>query len=65
MHGAVVVGPIMESLGEKQAKRCLTEFSAVPAYNPYKRIIGKIVYNEQDVNLAMVRAGYAWWYRKY
>jgi len=24
----------MESLGEKQAKKCLTEFSAVPAYNP-------------------------------
>jgi hypothetical protein len=26
---------IMESLGEKQAKRCLTEFSGIPAYTSY------------------------------
>jgi len=28
------LGLIMESLGEKQAKRCLTEFSGVWAYTP-------------------------------
>jgi endonuclease YncB( thermonuclease family) len=31
----------------------------------YGRIVGKILDEERDVNLAMVRAGYAWWYRKY
>lgn len=31
----------------------------------YKRIVGKIVHNDRDVNLAMVRDGMAWWYRKY
>ncbi len=31
----------------------------------YKRIVGKIVHQGQDINLEMVRAGMAWWYRKY
>lgn len=31
----------------------------------YKRIIGKVIHVGSDVNLAMVNAGYAWWYRKY
>lgn len=31
----------------------------------YKRIVGKIIHDGRDVNLAMVQAGFAWWYRKY
>ena len=31
----------------------------------YKRIVGKIVYQGQDINLEMVRAGLAWWYKGY
>ena len=31
----------------------------------YHRIVGKIIHDGQDVDLAMVRAGFAWWYRKY
>ncbi len=31
----------------------------------YQRIVGKIIFDGQDVNLAQVRAGLAWWYRKY
>jgi len=31
----------------------------------YGRIVGKVIFEGQDVDLAMVRAGYAWWYRKY
>ena len=31
----------------------------------YQRIVGKIIHDGRDVNLAMVRAGLAWWYRKY
>jgi len=31
----------------------------------YRRVVGKIVYDGQDMNLEMVSAGYAWWYRKY
>jgi endonuclease YncB( thermonuclease family) len=31
----------------------------------YKRIVGKIIHGGRDVNLAMVRAGLAWWYRRY
>ena len=31
----------------------------------YKRIFGKIIYQGKDINLEMVRAGMAWWYRKY
>jgi micrococcal nuclease len=31
----------------------------------YGRTVGKIIADDQDVNLAMVRAGLAWWYKKY
>ena len=31
----------------------------------YGRMVGKLVGDGQDVNLAMVRAGLAWWYRQY
>lgn len=30
----------------------------------YDRIVGKIIYDGKDVNLAQIRAGLAWWYRK-
>jgi endonuclease YncB( thermonuclease family) len=31
----------------------------------YGRIVGKVLSENQDVNLVMVRFGMAWWYRKY
>ena len=31
----------------------------------YGRVVGKIIAGVRDVNLAQVRAGMAWWYRKY
>jgi micrococcal nuclease len=31
----------------------------------YGRIVGKIVYGGHDVDLALVREGMCWWYRKY
>jgi endonuclease YncB( thermonuclease family) len=31
----------------------------------YHRIVGKIIHDGKDVDLAMVRAGLAWWYRHY
>ncbi len=31
----------------------------------YKRIVGKILDGQRDVNLALVRDGMCWWYRKY
>jgi endonuclease YncB( thermonuclease family) len=31
----------------------------------YQRIVGKVIFNGNDVNLAQIRAGLAWWYRKY
>ncbi len=31
----------------------------------YGRTIGRIYLNDQDVNLGMVRTGFAWWYRQY
>jgi endonuclease YncB( thermonuclease family) len=31
----------------------------------YGRIVGKVIFEGQDMDLAMVQAGYAWWYRKY
>jgi endonuclease YncB( thermonuclease family) len=31
----------------------------------YGRIVGKLVRDGTDVNLAMVRAGFAWWYQQY
>jgi endonuclease YncB( thermonuclease family) len=32
--------------------------------DPYERIVGKIIYQGRDINLEMLRAGMAWWYRK-
>ena len=31
----------------------------------YGRIVGKVLDGERDVNLAIIRDGLAWWYRKY
>lgn len=31
----------------------------------YGRLIGRVFVNDTDVNLAVVKAGYAWWFRKY
>lgn len=31
----------------------------------YDRLVGKLLLDGADVNLALVRAGYAWWYRAY
>jgi hypothetical protein len=34
-------------------------------HDRYGRIVGKVIFDGQDVDLAMVQEGYAWWYRKY
>jgi endonuclease YncB( thermonuclease family) len=31
----------------------------------YGRIVGKLICNGRDLNLAMVRTGFAWWFREY
>lgn len=31
----------------------------------YKRAVGKIYLNDNDVNVQMIEKGYAWWYRQY
>jgi len=31
----------------------------------YKRVVGKVLDGERDVNLALVNEGMCWWYRKY
>jgi len=31
----------------------------------YGRTVGKVLDGEKDVNLALVRDGICWWYRKY
>jgi micrococcal nuclease len=31
----------------------------------YRRVVGKVVDSEGDVNLALVRSGMCWWYRTY
>ena len=31
----------------------------------YKRILGKVLLNDEDMNLEQVKAGYAWHYKKY
>jgi micrococcal nuclease len=31
----------------------------------YGRVVGKVVYGSHDVDLALVREGMCWWYRKY
>ena len=31
----------------------------------YGRLLGKIILDETDINLALIRNGYAWWYRYY
>ena len=55
-----------------QAKQRLTDLvggQAVTVYwdkrDRYGRVVGKVVVEGRDVGLAMVREGYAWWYRKY
>ena len=34
-------------------------------YNRYQRILGKVIFNGEDVNLEQVEAGMAWHYKKY
>ena len=34
-------------------------------YDKYDRVVGKIICGGKDVNLALVRAGYAVWYRRF
>ena len=34
-------------------------------YDQYGRVVAKIMLLDQDINLSMVRAGLAWWYRRY
>lgn len=34
-------------------------------HDRYQRLVGKVIAQGRDVNLAQVRAGMAWWYRKY
>ena len=34
-------------------------------HDRYGRIVGKVIAQGKDVNLAQVRTGMAWWYRKY
>ena len=34
-------------------------------HDRYGRIVGKVIAQGRDVNLAQVRTGMAWWYRKY
>ena len=34
-------------------------------HDRYGRILGKVIAQGKDVNLAQVRTGMAWWYRKY
>jgi endonuclease YncB( thermonuclease family) len=31
----------------------------------YGRVVGKVVYGGKDIDLALVREGMCWWYRKY
>lgn len=35
------------------------------AMDDYGRVVGRVYHDEQDVNLAMVRDGHAWWYKQY
>lgn len=37
----------------------------VQTRDKYGRLVGKIRVGDTDVNLAVVKAGYAWWYRRY
>ena len=34
-------------------------------HDRYGRIVGKVIAQGKDVNLAQIRMGMAWWYRKY
>ncbi len=55
----------------KKAKEYLSSLAAGEAVqvdwnkrDRYKRIIGKIIHGDRDINLEMLRAGMAWWNRK-
>ena len=34
-------------------------------HDRYGRIVSKTLFNSSDANLSMIKAGYAWWYKKY
>jgi endonuclease YncB( thermonuclease family) len=55
-----------------QAKRALSSLIAGKIVtvdwhkrDRYDRLVGTLMVDEKDVNLTLVRAGYAWWYREY
>ena len=55
-----------------RAKEALSEYSfdrrVTVDWNKrdrYKRIVGKVIRGDRDVNLSLVRDGLCWWYRKY
>lgn len=56
----------------KQAKERLSDLAAGRSVkvdwhkrDRYGRIVGKVLDSRQDLNLALVRDGMCWWYRKY
>jgi endonuclease YncB( thermonuclease family) len=60
-----------QAFGQKSKQnlsRLITGKSIEVEYNKrdrYKRIIGKLIYQGQDVNLLQVKQGYAWHYKQY
>lgn len=52
---------LVRMIGRKQVKVEITG----KRDNHQKRILGRVYQGKTDINLAMVRAGLAWWYREY
>lgn len=72
IHLAGIDAPERKQAFGKRSKEHLSELVADETVlvdwnkrDRYKRIVGKIIHDGRDTNIEMVRAGMAWWYRKF
>ncbi len=58
-HGSVASSALARLVDDKEVKVTIEDI------DNYNRPVGKVTLDGDDINLAMVKDGHAWWYRQY